>query len=254
LRVRSITKAAAVSTTAAALVFSGGSIASADDAPSQSSGSAPASSSRVEAGWSAKRMTTKATSITSIAAQSIAIGSRKNRTIAVAAGGSVDGNTKSIVANISRGGKVKTRATISMATGRGSFTYQVGFGRGTYTVGPTRITRTDGSSYVDGTRSTFTVKSNTKTTLRMGKRAGSTTRVAKAYVKAYSPSKNRYVSYNPIAKLKVKSGSSYKTKKTLKLRRGYDRYTFRTSKRHTYRLYTRGSSLVYGTRTGYIKI
>lgn len=236
MKILSITRAAAVTMTAAALVVSGASLATA----------------RVTA------KTAPQVNVTAIDATGTTVNARSESVTVVARFGGGASNVKQgtlrVTARIVRAGKTKTVVKISPYTGRGKFTWRYGHGRGNYKIGPTRITGRYNSgeafNYLDYTTGSFAVKSRSTATLRMTKRSGSSTRVAKAHVHAYSPSRNRYVAYSPVAKLKYYTGRSYRTRKTLKLRSGYDRYDFSASKRRTYRVYTRGSSLILGTRTG----
>lgn len=243
MKILSVTRAAAVTLTAAALVVSGGGLASPLVA---AAAVAPVNVTAIDA----------ANTSVNARAESVAVVAR----IGGSASNVEEGSVR-ITARIVRAGKTKTVVKISPTTGRGRFVWRYGHGRGTYRIGPTRVTGrytadAGGGSfnYLDYTTGTFSVKSRVLATLRMTKRSGSSTRVAKAYVKAYSPSRGRYVAYSPVAKLKYYSGRAYRTRKTLTLRGGYDRYDFSASTRRTYRVYTRGSSLILGTRTAPVRI
>lgn len=122
-------------------------------------------------------------------------------------------------------------------------------GLGTYKVGPADISAefkyydrvfgqytTDYRDYTDNTSKTFQVRGKTKSTLT-AKRVGSkVTLTAKAQV--YSPEKYRYAQYNGVgAKVQVKSGKTWKTVKTVNLKKGQASVTLKDSKKKTYRLH-----------------
>lgn len=122
-------------------------------------------------------------------------------------------------------------------------------GLGTYKVGPADINAefkyydsyfgqymTDYSDYTDNTSKKFQVRGKTKSTLT-AKRVGSkVTLTAKAQV--FAPEKYRYAQYNGVgAKIQVKSGKTWKTVKTVNLKKGQASVTLKDSKKKTYRLY-----------------
>lgn len=121
-------------------------------------------------------------------------------------------------------------------------------GLGIYKVGPADISAeyeyydsyfddywSDYSKYTDNTSKTFYIRGNTKSTLT-AKRSGSrVTLTAKAQY--YAPDKYRYAQYNAQgAKLQVKSGSTWKTIKTVNLSKGKASITIKQSKKKSYRL------------------
>lgn len=121
-------------------------------------------------------------------------------------------------------------------------------GLGAYKVGPADITATydywdsyfqsywdDYSDYTDGTSKTFYVRGKTKSTLTAKRSGSKVTLTAKAQV--YSPEKYRYAQYNTKkAKFQVKSGNTWKTLKTVDLKKGTAKITVKQSKKKTYRL------------------
>ncbi|UYQ78752.1 hypothetical protein OF385_06315 [Glutamicibacter sp. JL.03c] len=121
-------------------------------------------------------------------------------------------------------------------------------GLGTYKVGPADISAaysywdsyfgyegTDYVDYVDRTSKTFNVRGKSKSTLTAKRSGSKVTLTAKAQV--YSPEKYRYAQYNgKKAKFQVKSGSKWKTLKTLDLKKGTAKLTVKQSKKKTYRL------------------
>ncbi|MFJ6418608.1 hypothetical protein [Paeniglutamicibacter sp. NPDC091659] len=122
-------------------------------------------------------------------------------------------------------------------------------GLGTYQVGPADLEAeyeyfdsyfeeysSDSSYYTDYTSKTFYVRGKAKSSLS-AKRSGSKVALtAKAQV--YIPEKYRYAQYNAVsAKFQVKSGSSWKTLKSVNLKNGKASVTVKQSKKKTYRLY-----------------
>ncbi|QIV88250.1 hypothetical protein NMP99_07030 [Glutamicibacter mishrai] len=121
-------------------------------------------------------------------------------------------------------------------------------GLGAYKVGPADVsasysywdsyyqsTWTEYVDYTDRTSKTFYVRGKTKSSLT-AKRSGSKVALtAKAQV--YSPEKYRYGQYNAKkAKFQVKSGNSWKTLKTVNLKKGTAKLTVKQSKKKSYRL------------------
>ncbi|MFF5794066.1 hypothetical protein ACFY5D_18650 [Paeniglutamicibacter sp. NPDC012692] len=123
------------------------------------------------------------------------------------------------------------------------------YGLGTYKVGPADINAeyeyyddyfeeydTHYTSYTDYTSKTFYVRGKTKSSLSAKRSGSKVTLTAKAQV--YTPNKYRYAQYNATgAKFQVKSGSTWKTLKTVKLKSGKASVTVKQSKKKTYRLY-----------------
>lgn len=121
-------------------------------------------------------------------------------------------------------------------------------GLGTYKIGPADISatykywdsywqsyETGYSDYVDRSVKSFYVRGKTKSSLTATRSGMYVTLNAKAQV--YSPEKYRYGQYNAKgAKFQVKSGTTWKTLKTVDLSKGAAKFTFAQSTAKTYRL------------------
>lgn len=121
-------------------------------------------------------------------------------------------------------------------------------GLGTYKVGPADVSTSytywdsyfgyddiDYVDYTDRTSKSFSVRGKTKSTLTAKRSGSKVTLTAKAQV--YSPEKYRYGQYNAKnAKFQVKSGNSWKTLKTVSLKKGTAKLTVKQSKKKAYRL------------------
>lgn len=122
------------------------------------------------------------------------------------------------------------------------------YGLGAYKVGPADISAsysywhpdyemwwTEYVNYTDRTSKTFNVRGKTKSSVTAKRSGRKVTLTAKAQV--YSPEKYRYAQYNAKnAKFQVKSGSKWKTLKTVNLKKGTAKLTVTQSKKKTYRL------------------
>ncbi|MFJ2619114.1 hypothetical protein [Glutamicibacter sp. NPDC087344] len=121
-------------------------------------------------------------------------------------------------------------------------------GLGVYKVGPADISAeydywdsyfgdyfSDYSYYTDNTSKTFNVRGKTKSTLKATRSGSKVTLTATAQV--YAPEKYRYAQYNAKkAKFQVKSGKTWKTLKTVDLKKGTAKITVKQSKKKSYRL------------------
>lgn len=121
-------------------------------------------------------------------------------------------------------------------------------GLGAYKVGPADVwatysywdsyfnsTDTSYKNYTDRTSKTFYVRGKAKSSVTAARRGSKVTLTAKAQV--YAPDRYGYVKYNAKnAKFQVKSGTSWKTLKTVKLAKGTAKLTITQSKKKTYRL------------------
>ncbi|MDO5745021.1 MAG: hypothetical protein Q4P23_11195 [Micrococcaceae bacterium] len=121
-------------------------------------------------------------------------------------------------------------------------------GLGTYKVGPADVFAefeyydsyvgeysSDYRSYTDNTSKKFQIRGKTKSTLSAKRQGAKVTLTAKAQV--YSPEKYRYAQYNSVgAKFQVKSGTKWKTIKTVNLKKGTASITVKQSKKKSYRL------------------
>ncbi|WP_159611458.1 hypothetical protein [Glutamicibacter sp. JC586] len=122
------------------------------------------------------------------------------------------------------------------------------YGLGAYKVGPADVSATYSSwnsywddydteytYYTDRTSKTFYVRGKAKSSVSAKRSGRKVTLTAKAQV--YSPEKYRYAQYNAKnAKFQVKSGSKWKTLKTVNLKKGTAKLTVTQSKKKTYRL------------------
>lgn len=122
-------------------------------------------------------------------------------------------------------------------------------GLGVYKVGPADISAsfkyfnedyqdwsTGYASYIDYTSKTFNVRGKAKSSLSAKRSGSKVTLTGKAQV--YTPNKYEFTKYNAAgAKFQVKSGSKWKTLKTVKLKKGKASVTVKQSKKKTYRLY-----------------
>lgn len=121
-------------------------------------------------------------------------------------------------------------------------------GLGTYKVGPADVSASysywdsyfgynevDYVDYTDRSSKNFYVRGKAKSTLTAKRSGNKVTLTAKAQV--YSPEKYRYAQYNAKnAKFQVKSGTKWKTLKTVNLNKGTAKLTVKQSKKKTYRL------------------
>lgn len=122
------------------------------------------------------------------------------------------------------------------------------YGLGAYKVGPADVSATssywdydydmmwsDYSDYTDRTSKTFYARGKAKSSVTAARRGSKVTLTAKAQV--YAPDRYGYIKYNAKnAKFQVKSGTSWKTLKTVKLTKGTAKLTVTQSKKKTYRL------------------
>ena len=121
-------------------------------------------------------------------------------------------------------------------------------GLGVYKVGPADINAeyeyydsyfgeydTGYSDYTDNSSKKFYVRGKTKSTLSAKRSRSTVTLTAKAQF--YSPGKYRYAQYNGVgAKIQVKSGKTWKTIKTVNLKKGQAVVKLKDSKKKTYRV------------------
>lgn len=121
-------------------------------------------------------------------------------------------------------------------------------GLGAYKVGPADLSAeydywdsyfggylSDYRNYTDYSSKTFYVRGKTKSSLKATRSGSKVTLTATAQV--YSPEKYRYAQYNgKKAKFQVKSGKTWKTLKTVDLKKGTAKITVKQSKKKSYRL------------------
>ena len=137
-------------------------------------------------------------------------------------------------ASFSSSGNKKTAKSLICPTDNSDY--------GTYRIGPSSIwaNASSGYNYVnrdDFTKGSFNVRAHVKSGLT-AKRSGSKVTLT-ATAKRYSIDKWGYATYSPKkAKFQVKSGSSWKTLKTVTLKKGKATYTTKTSKKKSYRFVT----------------
>lgn len=134
-------------------------------------------------------------------------------------------------------------------------------GLGTYKVGPADISAeyeyydslfgdymSDYSDYTDNTSKSFYVRGKAKSTLTAKRSGSKVTLTANAQV--YAPEKYRYAQYNAKgAKLQVKSGTTWKTIKTVNLSKGKATIAIKQSKKKTYRLHIPTATWAASTTT-----
>jgi len=113
------------------------------------------------------------------------------------------------------------------------------YGLGKYKVGPTDVTGftydNDYFSFTDQTSKSFYVRGKAKATVT-AKRSGSKVTLS-AKASYYHPDSFNYRSHSPKgAKFQVKSGSKWKTIKTVSLYKGRASYTFKKSTKASYRI------------------
>lgn len=111
--------------------------------------------------------------------------------------------------------------------------------RGAYKIGPTEVSGStqDGVyfDYLDSTSKTFYVRGKAKAHLKASRSGSKVTLTATA--KYFNPKTYDYSRYSPQkAKFQVKSGSKWKTIKTVNFKSGKSSYTFRKPSKATYRV------------------
>jgi hypothetical protein len=112
-------------------------------------------------------------------------------------------------------------------------------GLGKYKVGPTEVTGytydDDRFSFIDQTSKSFYVRGTAKTSISAKRSGSKVTLSAKATY--YHPDSFSYRSHSPKgAKFQVKSGSKWKTVKTVSLSKGRASYSFKKSAKARYRV------------------
>lgn len=112
-------------------------------------------------------------------------------------------------------------------------------GLGKYTIGPTDVyafTNRDYSWFdaTDYTTGALYVRAQSRTQLSASRKGSSVRFTAKA--QRYNPDRFDYTAYNPKAKIQVKSGKSWKTVKTVQLKRGSASATVKSKAKRTYRV------------------
>ena len=115
-------------------------------------------------------------------------------------------------------------------------------GLGKYRIGPSEISADyDDANYnshwyarTDYTKGSFYVRGKTYASLA-SKRSGKTVTLTST-TKVYNPEKYGKVTYNPKVKFRVKSGSKWKTIKTVTAKKGKATYKVKTKSKKTYRV------------------
>lgn len=117
-------------------------------------------------------------------------------------------------------------------------------GLGKYTLGPSEVAAYHYGSYpsykyseverADYTKGSFYVRGKAYASLST-KRSGKTVTLTSTS-KVYNPGKYGKVNYNPKVKFQVKSGSKWKTLKTVKPKKGKATYKIKTKTKKTYRV------------------
>lgn len=116
------------------------------------------------------------------------------------------------------------------------------YGLGKYQVGPSRVRGYDSAQWdanrvvyrTDYTKGSFYVRGKTYASLA-SKRSGKTITLTST-TKVYNPEKYGKVSYSPKVKFQVKSGSKWKTLKTVAAKKGKATYKVKTKSKKTYRV------------------
>ncbi|UVI36563.1 hypothetical protein [Brevibacterium spongiae] len=116
------------------------------------------------------------------------------------------------------------------------------YGLGKYTLGPSEISAygystSNGWGEVeepDYTKGSFYVRGKTYASLS-SKRSGSTVTLTSS-TKVYNPERYGKVNYNPKVKFQVKSGSKWKTLKTVTAKKGKATYKVKSKSKKTYRV------------------
>lgn len=128
--------------------------------------------------------------------------------------------------------------------------------RGAYKIGPTEVSglTRDGEyfEYLDNTSKTFYVRSQAKADLTASRNGSKVTLTATA--KYFNPKTFGYSKYSPKkAKFQVKSGSKWKTIKTVNFKSGKSTYTLKKSSKATYRVTFDKTSTVTGATSSSIR-
>lgn len=167
--------------------------------------------------------------------------------------------------DVTRGGDIVTWLSSENGKGLSRMLLCPGLdGLGTYTVGPAEIdaayTTVDRwgyeteeyRHYVDGTKKSFSVRGKSTSSLSSSRKGRTVTLTAKA--SSYDPAWGGYRKYNPkSAKLQVKSGSTWKTVKTVKLSSGKATVKVTSSATKQYRFTFPKTSTRTGATSGTVK-
>lgn len=113
------------------------------------------------------------------------------------------------------------------------------YGLGKYTLGPSDVSGFSGDYYnsvnrTDYTKGHFYVRGKAYASLST-KRSGKTVTLT-SKTKVYNPEKYGKVNYNPKVKFQVKSGSKWKTLKTVTAKKGKATYKVKSKSKKTYRV------------------
>lgn len=114
-------------------------------------------------------------------------------------------------------------------------------GLGKYTLGPSEVSASyDGDDYVDydkhrdSTKGYFYVRGKTYASLSSSRKGSTVTLTSKT--KYYNPEWDEKRNYNPKVKFQVKSGSKWKTLKTVTAKKGKATYKVKSKSKKTYRV------------------
>jgi hypothetical protein len=171
---------------------------------------------------------------------------------------SVDGNVRyvSLDADVTSGGYIKNYLFFDEDTSSIRLQMCPFHGLGAYKIGPTEVSGLtddyESFDYVDNTSKTFYVRGQAKTYLKASRSGSKVTLTATA--KYFNPDAYGYSKYSPKkAKFQVKSGSKWKTIKTVNFKSGKASYTLRKSSKATYRITFGKTSKVTGATSSSVR-
>lgn len=129
-------------------------------------------------------------------------------------------------------------------------------GLGKYTIGPSEVWATTSGYYdvfdqVDYTKGYFYVRGKSYASLA-SKRSGKIVTLTST-TKVYNPEDDRRVTYSPKVKFQVKSGSKWKTLKTVTAKKGKATYKVKTKSKKTYRVTFSQASWATGATSKSVK-
>ncbi|MDN5806933.1 MAG: hypothetical protein L0J17_07010 [Brevibacterium sp.] len=131
-------------------------------------------------------------------------------------------------------------------------------GLGKYTLGPSEVEtdydngyKTVWDDFTDYTKGSFYVRGKTYASLST-KRSGKTVTLT-SKTKVYNPEKYGKVNYSPKVKFQVKSGSKWKTIKTVTAKKGKATYKVKTKSKKTYRVTFSQASWATGATSKSVK-
>lgn len=189
--------------------------------------------------------------ITGYSVSSITVTDYNCRNVTVKASTKIKGDYEDAYASIDvtkRGGVVTWLSLDNRKISNRAFICPSSDGLGAYRVGPAEVSATysvwnsywedydtEYVDYTDRTSKTFYVRGKAKSSITAKRSGRKVTLTAKAQV--YAPDRYGYIKYNAKnAKFQVKSGSKWKTLKTVNLKKGTAKLTVTQSRKKSYRL------------------